>query len=351
MSWARAPLKTDFSGRPTWQTFCGHTAIRGSTGRTSGRAHRGWEDATLNVTFYGVRGSTPSCEPSLQRYGGNTACVVIEQPGEAPIICDMGTGMRFYGRTHDPAEPFVGTALVSHLHWDHIQGLPFFGPVLNAGSRLEIFAPATEHNGCAMEADEAVRSFLAPPFFPVSLDTLHGDVTVRSTPAGAFSVGSATITSAEVPHCGRTLGYRIEAGGVAVAYVPDHQQPGPDATDVDPAVLELVADVDLLIHDAQFDAADFAAKSSWGHCTVEYAVQVAAQAGAKRLALFHHDPSHDDDTIDALANAARLLADELGLGEVVPAYEGLTISLEAVEPIDMTETAGASVGASAVLVD
>ncbi|MEZ5374303.1 MAG: MBL fold metallo-hydrolase [Microthrixaceae bacterium] len=159
------------------------------------------------------------------------------------------------------------------------------------------------------------------------------------------------MTSAEVPHCGRTLGYRIEAGGVSVAYVPDHQQPGPDATEVAPAVLELARGVDLLIHDAQFDAADFAAKSDWGHCTVEYAVQVAAQAGARRLALFHHDPSHDDDTIDALADAAVLLADDLGLGEVFASFEGMTVALDP-DPIDMTEPAAAAGSATAsVLID
>lgn len=317
----------------------------------AGRDTRGREDATLNVTFYGVRGSTPSCEPSVQRYGGNTACVVLEQPGEPPIILDLGTGLRFFGREHDPSLAFAGSALVSHLHWDHIQGLPFFAPVLAEGARLEIYAPATECDGCDMEAAEAVKSFLAPPFFPVSLDALHGDISVRSTPSGSFTVGRATVTSAEVPHCGRTLGYRIEAGGVSVAYVPDHQQPGPDATEVAPAVLELASGVDLLIHDAQFDAADFAAKSDWGHCTVEYAVQVAAQAGARRLALFHHDPSHDDDTIDALADAAVLLADDLGLGEVFASFEGMTVALDP-DPIDMTEPAAAAGSATAsVLID
>ncbi len=296
-----------------------------------------------------MRGSTPSCEQSLQRYGGNTACVVLERPGVAPIILDMGTGLRFFGRTHDQAVPFEGTALVSHLHWDHVQGLPFFSPVLADGARLEIFAPATECDGGAIDADVAVRTFLAPPFFPVSLDALRGDITVRSTPDDPFSVGDARITSAEVPHCGRTLGYRIDVAGVSIGYVPDHQQPGPDATEVAPAVLELVRGVDLLIHDAQFDAADFAAKSDWGHCTVEYAVRVAAQAGARRLALFHHDPSHGDDAIDALTAAARLLGDELGVEEVFAAAEGLTIAFEAPQPAEAQRPADAA--AAAVLID
>ncbi|MEZ5381370.1 MAG: MBL fold metallo-hydrolase [Microthrixaceae bacterium] len=272
----------------------------------------------------------------MQGYGGNTACVVLEVPGEPPIICDLGTGLRFFGRTHDDAVPFRGTALVSHLHWDHIQGLPFFSPVLAEGSRLDVYAPSTERHGCELGADDAVRAFLAPPFFPVALDSLRGEITVRSTPEGPFRVGSAAITTAEVPHCGRTLGYRIEVGGVAVAYVPDHQQPGPRSTRVSPEVLELVADVDLLIHDAQFDDADFLAKPDWGHCTSTYAVHVAAQAGARRLALFHHDPSHDDAFVDQMAASAQRLAARLGVGEVLAASEGLTVSLSAEAAVDVT---------------
>ena len=315
----------------TCDTGVGDRCARGFPGDQQHEARRA---ATLNVTFYGVRGSTPSCEMGVQRYGGNTSCVVLERPGVAPIILDLGTGLRFFGRTHDHTTPFEGTALVSHLHWDHVQGLPFFSPVLAEGARLEIVAPATDHEGGGLDADSAIRTFLGPPFFPVSLDALRGDITVRSTPEGPFSVGDARVTSAEVPHCGRTLGYRIDVAGMSIGYVPDHQQPGPDATEVAPGVLELVRDVDLLIHDAQFDAADFAAKSDWGHCTVEYAVHVAAQAGARRLALFHHDPSHDDESIDALTAAARLLGNELGVEETFAAAEGLTVAMEAPKPVE-----------------
>lgn len=286
----------------------------------------------------------------MQRYGGNTSCVVLEVAGEAPIILDLGTGLRHFGRAHGERVPFEGTALVSHLHWDHIQGLPFFGPVLTQDSRLEVFAPATEHAGRELHAHDAVRTFLAPPYFPVGLDSLRGEVTVRSTPGGAFWVGSAKVTTAEVPHCGRTLGYRIDVGSLSVAYVPDHQEPELGATWVDPAVLELVAGADLLIHDAQFDDAALAAKPDWGHCTANYAVHVAAQAEVRNLALFHHDPGHGDLLVDRLAAEARVLASRLGVPEVWAASEGLTVALTAGPTVGLTATPTTS-EASRILVD
>ena len=139
-------------------------------------------------------------------------------------------------------------------------------------------------------------------------------------------MAGATVTAAHVAHTDTTLGYRIERDGVAVAYVSDHQQPADDPRHVDPAVLELCRDVDLLIHDAQYTEPEFAAKSTWGHCTVEYAVHVAAEAGARRLALFHHDPEHDDDTIDLLSLAAAEAGSRRGV-EVFAASEGLRLSL------------------------
>ena len=192
----------------------------------------------VNVTFWGVRGSTPCPCDANRRYGGNTSCVTLEAPGMDPVVFDLGTGLRFYGESlQGAAEPFRALALVTHMHWDHVQGLPFFSPVLAEGARLEIVAPATDHEGGGLDADSAIRTFLGPPFFPVSLDALRGDITVRSTPEGSFSVGDARVTSAEVPHCGRTLGYRIDVAGMSIGYVPDHQQPGPDATEVAPGVL------------------------------------------------------------------------------------------------------------------
>lgn len=289
----------------------------------------------MNVTFYGVRGSTPCCSPELHRYGGNTSCVVLEHPGEQPIILDLGTGLRFYGLSEDVPRPFRGTALVSHLHWDHVQGLPFFVPVLAAGAQLDVYAPAETTEAGRRTARDAFDLFMGPPFFPVGLDALPGDISIRDIPDRPFSVGGWNVTALTVPHVGLTYGFRIEIDGRSLAYIPDHQQPGADATEVADSVVELAAGVDLLIHDAQFDESDFTAKSDWGHCTVSYAVRVAAAAGVGTLALFHHDPAHPDEHLDRLLAGAQSLGRRLGVDDVIAASEGSMVSLNATPVVNL----------------
>jgi phosphoribosyl 1,2-cyclic phosphodiesterase len=272
-----------------------------------------------------VRGSTPcSCE-SLSRYGGNTSCVVIEGPQHDPIVLDLGTGLRFFGLNRPFDEPFRGTALVTHLHWDHVQGIPFFSPLLVPDAHLDLYAPAQE--GCSLA--DAVRSFISPPYFPVGIDDLPGEIVFHDTVPGTFEIPGATITAAWVPHVGPTLGYRIEVGDASVAYLSDHQQPGLGSTEVSPDVLKLCDGVDVVIHDAQFDDLEFSMRSDWGHCTVDYAVEVAAQAGARTLVLFHHDPGHTDVRIDELLTHARSLPSAKDVPEIIAASEGMTLSLDA----------------------
>ena len=258
----------------------------------------------------------------MRRYGGNTSCVALEWPDRDPILLDLGTGLRFFGLTQPCDGSFRATALVSHLHWDHVQGIPFFPPLLRPGAQLDIHAPAPEEGSL----EEAVRSFMSPPYFPVEIDALPGRVTFTEVTDGVFDLDGVKVSVASVPHVGVTVGYRVEHDGISVAYVSDHQQPGVDSTDIDPGVLDLCEGVDLLIHDAQFDLDEFALRQTWGHCTIDYAVEVAARSGARRLALFHHDPSHDDLRVDALAERARIVACGRGIDEVVAAAEGLTLS-------------------------
>ncbi|MFN0090225.1 MAG: MBL fold metallo-hydrolase [Acidimicrobiales bacterium] len=279
----------------------------------------------MNLTFHGVRGSTPCSSGDTARYGGNTSCVVVEAPGARPILLDLGTGVRGYGLSLCDSAPFRGVALLSHLHWDHLQGLPFFGPVLRPGSLLELYAPRP---GQGQSLDEALAEAISPPYFPVGIADLPGEIRCQEIGASTLEVGSATVTSAEVPHVGPTCGFRIDWRGVSVAYVPDHQQPANAPLAVDDAVLELCAGVDLLIHDAQYTPEEFKTRSDWGHSTIEYSVEVARQAGARRLALFHHDPTHSDCMLDALLAEARVTA-RGALQEIVSASEGLTLSFPA----------------------
>jgi phosphoribosyl 1,2-cyclic phosphodiesterase len=279
----------------------------------------------VNITFYGVRGSTPCASGANARYGGNTSSVVVEAPGSPPILLDLGTGLRFFGETVSPDEPLRAVALVSHLHWDHVQGLPFFTPVLQPGSRLDIYSPPP---GCDMTLEQAFHQSLRPPYFPVRLSDLRGEFGFHEVQPGTFNVGEVQVTVACVPHVGLTAGFRLDWRGRSVVFVPDHQQPADGSLDVAPSVLELAVGADLLIHDAQYTAEEFQAKYDWGHSTVEYAVEVGTRAGVGMLALFHHDPSHSDDFVDSLAADARASNSSRSM-EIFAAHEGLTVTLAA----------------------
>lgn len=238
-------------------------------------------------------------------------------------MLDLGTGLRFWGETVDPDAPFVGSALVTHIHWDHVQGLPFFTPVLRPGARLDVYGPPQpEHGSLADAFDE----FMRPPFFPVTLSDLPGEIRFQETWDEDLELDGAKVKVRSVPHVGRTNGYRVEMGGASVAYLSDHQMPADGSHEVPDSVLELCDGVDLLIHDAQYTREEFPAKCTWGHCTPDYAVHVAEKAGVRTLALFHHDPSHNDADVDRMLSGARDLAQGTMIGEVIAAHEGLVIS-------------------------
>lgn len=241
-------------------------------------------------------------------------------------MLDIGTGLRFWGDTFAAAATVDANVLVTHLHWDHIQGLPFFTPGHRAGSKLHIFGPRQD-DGRSLR--DAVNSFLCPPYFPVGLGDLAGSFTFEELGEESRRVDEFDVTSRFVAHIGPTLGYRIAAAGGSLAYVSDHQQPTLDVTAVDRSVLELVAGVDVLVHDAQFTPSQFSLKRDWGHCTIDYAIEMAAAARVGTLVLFHHDPSHDDDALDALGAAASERAAARGVGRLVVAREGLVLDVAA----------------------
>lgn len=277
----------------------------------------------MKVTFYGVRGSTPCASPQTVRYGGNTSAVVVSAPGAPPILLDLGTGLRYFGAGLPAQKPFSAAALVSHMHWDHVQGLPFFSPLLRPGSSLDVYAP---NPGGGRTIEEEFEQAIRPPFFPIYLCEFFGDFRFHEVGRSCFDLDSVRVMSRPVAHVGPTVGYRLEWEGRSVAYLPDHQQPLDGSLDVSEDVLDLVRGADLLIHDAQYTQEEFASKRDWGHSTVEFAVAVAAQGGVATLALFHHDPSHSDDQLDCLAAAATVLARQSGV-EVLAAHEGLTVAL------------------------
>jgi ribonuclease BN (tRNA processing enzyme) len=277
----------------------------------------------LKVTFYGVRGSTPCDSGEVARYGGNTASVVVESAGEAPLLFDLGTGVRYYGRSCAMDGSFRANCLLSHLHWDHTQGLPFFTPLLCSGAEMDVYAPAQE-DGRALE--EVFGDTIQPPLFPIPLREFPGTMRFHDTEPSRFRVGGYDVLAAEIPHVGRTFGYRVTLDGVSVAYLSDHQQPCDGSFAVTDAAMELVEGVDLLIHDSQYTVAEFSKKATWGHCTHEYALWLAGHAGVRRLAMFHHDPNRTDDQLDDMARCGFAMADRGGF-ELLVAREGLVVDL------------------------
>jgi ribonuclease BN (tRNA processing enzyme) len=276
----------------------------------------------LKVSFFGVRGSCPSPGEANRRYGGNTSCVVLEDGEEPPIILDLGTGLRAYGEARPAGAEFRANVLLSHLHWDHVQGLPFFGPIDRPGARLDVWGPPQE--GVPLRV--AFAGLVRPPYFPVTLEELRGEVAFHDVVDGELAIGPAKVKALPVPHLGPTLGFRVDTGEAVVAYVSDHQQPLQGAS-VDDRVVELCEGADLLIHDAQYSTAEFAEKAHWGHSSVDYAVEVALAAGVGTLVLFHHDPSHSDAVVDSLVDEAAGLGAARGLASVVAASEGTVLEL------------------------
>lgn len=301
------------------------------------------------VSFHGVRGSCPCSDPRMRRFGGATSCVSVQPAADVPpIVLDLGTGARMLGEElvarYLPGQPIpigapaVGTppesgppevaldlaVFVSHLHFDHIQGLPFFGPALRRASRLTLFGPRPEVGSFA----QACAGFVQPPYFPVQLGDLPAELILREVHDGeSVAIGDALVTARSITHVGRTLGFRVEVDGFAVAYLADHQAPKPGHVGdrVPAAALELAREADVLVHDAQYTEEEFAVKLHWGHSTIDYALEVASAASARRVVLFHHDPTHDDELLDQLgADAAARAGDSL---EVVMAAEGLTLKL------------------------
>ena len=277
----------------------------------------------MQVTFFGVRGSTPCNGDDIAKYGGNTSCVAVRVPGEPPLFFDLGTGARYFGRTQPHDGTFRGTCLLSHLHWDHILGLPFFTPLQLAGSELDVYAPA---QGDGRSVSEVIATVIRPPLFPISIDQLPGTVRFHDTADADFKLGEIKVRSRLVPHVGPTLGYRIEWKGRSVAYLSDHQQPYDGSFSISDGARDIAEGVDVLIHDSQYTNHEFAVKATWGHSTIDYAVWLAQHCHVGRLALFHHDPSRTDAALDEILRCAIVAGGRRGV-EVFAASEGLTIDV------------------------
>lgn len=254
----------------------------------------------MRVQLFGVRGSRPATGAQFVRFGGNTSCVALSHDGERPtLILDAGTGLSSFS-TEPGAAAFEGSILLSHLHWDHVYGLPFFAAGDRPDSRVQLYMPAQGN------AEDVLAEVMRPPHFPIRPSGLRGQWSFRGLDEGRTDIEGFDVLAVEIPHKGgRTFGYRITSGARTIAYLPDHGPvewgEGADGNGViHEAALTLVADADLVLHDAQHTAAEFPAVRHFGHSTIDYAIALARQAGVRRLVLFHHDPSRTDDQLDEL---------------------------------------------------
>lgn len=281
----------------------------------------------FTFTFWGTRGSIPTPGPDTVRYGGNTPCLEVRTPAGELIILDAGTGIRALGdalMTRSPANPIAGDIFLSHAHWDHIQGLPFFAPLYQRGNRFRIWGDAA----AAAEIERAVRVQMSAAVFPVHFDELEATMEFRSLD-GAHRTPAYTIDTLPVRHPGGALGFRLLAPGdpqPRLVYIPDNELAV--AAEYDhPADWRdrMVAFADgarVLVHDATFTTAEYDSHRGWGHSRYEDALALAVDARVQRLVLFHHSPERTDDALDAALAALQRTGAPL---EIVAATEGMVI--------------------------
>lgn len=271
------------------------------------------------VTLLGTRGSLPSAGPDTVRYGGNTPCIQLHGDQGALLVLDAGTGVRRLDRSAWKSLDAVHL-LLTHLHMDHIQGLGFFEPLFEPECDVTVWGPPSITHDLRLR----LTRYLSPPLFPSRLRDLPCRLCFNNIPRGTFEVAGFEVTADVVIHPGTTMGFRVSDGSSVVAYLPDHEPAlGVDDFPGEPewtSGYDLSKDVDLLVHDAQYSSSEYARHIGWGHSSFTQAFDFAILARAKRLVTFHHDPAHDDATIDRLLERA-CRGRELPF-ELIPGTEG-----------------------------
>jgi phosphoribosyl 1,2-cyclic phosphodiesterase len=284
------------------------------------------------LTFWGTRGSIPTPGPQTARYGGNTACVSITGPGGRLLILDAGSGLRPLGHElmSRRSGPLSADLLLSHTHWDHIQGLPFFKPLSAPGNSVCIYGAAQQ----GVRLEEILRRQMDPMVFPVPLTAVAATVRVTEIEEGEFRLADFDVRAFRLRHPGTTYGYRLapETGGRDIAYVTDNELDNvaryPVAAEWRAGLVRFLDGTDTLIHDAMYPETIIQARRGWGHSSPRQAVDLAAEAGCRRLVLFHHEPEHNDDALDRLLDDTRAYARRVaGALEVDAAAEGMELSL------------------------
>lgn len=287
----------------------------------------------MKVRFWGTRGSIAKAGPSTVRFGGNTSCIEVRSNSGTLVVLDCGTGGHGLGQALMKSEtlPMKGHILITHTHWDHIQGIPFFAPLFVSGNEWDIYAP----QGLGQSVQETLAGQMQYSYFPVKLEDLGATIRYHDLVEGTFKIDDITVQTHYMNHPGLTLGYRLEADGVSAVYACDHEPFSREYAQGQGAMGEqdlhhvaFLNQADLAIHDAQYTTVEYADKMGWGHTPISCAIDMCHKAGVRRLALTHHDPMRTDDDLDILVKEARLRLAELSSSmDVFAAAEGMVIEL------------------------
>lgn len=252
----------------------------------------------LRFTFHGVRGSSAIDRPDSARYGGSTTCISAPLSDHHYLVLDAGTGLRDLQRYLPDEGGLNLTFLVTHFHLDHLLGIPFFKPLYHPDNRCDFYAKPWE----GVSVEEAISGVMRPPLFPVELQSLRSTRSFIDVPGAVWEIGPITVTAASLSHPQGVTAYRIDHDAGSLVLATDFEA-GDDRSDN--ALIELAADADVLIHDAQYLPDELARHKGWGHSSWEQATEIAVRAGVERLILTHHDPTRTDAQIDALLGDAR----------------------------------------------
>lgn len=285
----------------------------------------------MQVRFWGTRGSIAKPGPDTLRYGGNTSCVQVTSAAGTNLVIDCGTGAHALGQALMAAGgPIKGHVLISHTHWDHIQGIPFFTPFFVPGNEWDFYAPT----GFGESLRETLAGQMEYTYFPITPEAFGATIRYNNLSEGSFRIDDLVVHTRYLNHPALTIAFRIEVDGAVVVYACDHEPHSRDLAHArgplhgqDRLHAEFLRDADLVIHDAQYLAEEYAGKIGWGHSTVEYAVAIAEEAGVRRLALTHHDPMRTDDKVDAIVAAVKARQASDSATNVFAAAEGLTLDI------------------------
>lgn len=288
----------------------------------------------LRLTFWGTRGSIPTPGAQTVRYGGNTPCVEVRTEEGWLIILDAGTGIRALGRSlisRANGAPIDGDIFLSHGHWDHIQGLPFFGPIFQRGNHFTIWGAQAMKS----KVERVVRDQMSPVVFPVSFEEIEASIDFRSVLEGAVEDRGYTVRAMEVRHPGGSMGYRFadrNGDGRALVYISDNElgtsSKYDSPADWRNALVEFVRDAGVLVHDSMYTVEEYDHHRGWGHSTYHDVVALALDANVERLVLFHHKPERADDEVDRRVEECRaLVRDRGGHTDVIAASEGMTLTV------------------------